>query len=1189
MVRRILVLTMLAFVASAATASADYVEIERPYSYVDPLGVNSSGVVLAMGSTDLANPNDTVVPFTWNGGFTELPPSPSAAGQALVRMAAYDINDQGRIVGLTGYTNPSSPCLYVGQPRINRGTVWAGAGVLTELGGLPHAGDTSPCVWTESTGPEAMNGAGVVLGRSEGKTVTAAAGSPTVTPIPGTCPNYSESAVAINDAGTVVLQCATAARTVSAFGTVTDLPAGFYPARRGITPSGVILGRMNNLPAKLVGSAMSGVTTLQPLAGYAAATGEAIADDGTVVGWSGGGADTRATLWRPDGTPVDLNTMAPSNATGPLVTATDISPDGGYIIGRVTTGGGQSDAPIYRIGAGRDTLEVDLTAAAADGRPLNTGDLTEQETFNVRVTLKNTSTTETIKDLNYAGGAPLTVDARSVARIGTLSAPTGAPPSKLGPGESATFDYQLTAATDGVAAAIVKVTGKSDGGTPQEATGSLKLTVTQAARLNAALAQWARLRGIDSFLLASARKLYQGWDKRGLALQAQLRKVLSPAEQKRWFGTTAKKAVVDNVDIARALLMGRSPNATAAQFPQRSIDGVSADELYDEYNKAFKAEVGRGVAKYVKKYEELGAGAKKQLQLAYAESGLAVNFIMNTASQDQREEAGAMVLAFSDGVVDDVKSYAHWTKNEAGQLLNDGQAAMYAVANMDQGAKDFADAVSVPFERDAAARREIAKYADTQPRKWQRESAKLDAKIFNGGMEIVADTFVGGAATKLVTSTGKVVQLTKKGAALLNMAKATEVVDQTGKLAKGVKAVKNTKKAVDVGIAGEEAAALLSDSEKALKNTKGATIVQASDHGNVYKLPNVGGVPEVTLDAKAGILRSVEEDLAKTFGSKIELAEVLKPSTELRKPGAVAKLEMTGQKTGKAAMVDAGMPPDALGEAVLWKPKVKPQEIPGFKNLSKSRQAAAIKEYENAVKANAEWRSPAAGSKTSKLKQLIGKEGMVPLDDKPWPGGLQRFVNAEFELVKVPGKYADAYLIRVKKYQVVVKDMERGAKVVNTKTVVNSTKAVAQGVDADAVAVMKVVGRDAAGKPVLGPLTASERSFVMSRYIDRNIKARAQGLVTDLAEHGATLIMDDADAAHAGFLLPKFGVPFMPDEVGIPFLQRIAQFVTPKGESVEATFITMWQAVHKEGGFGQHAVVLTKDARYLGEVPVRDW
>jgi hypothetical protein len=111
----------------------------------------------------------------------------------------------------------------------------------------------------------------------------------------------------------------------------------------------------------------------------------------------------------------------------------------------------------------------------------------------------------------------------------------------------------------------------------------------------------------------------------------------------------------------------------------------------------------------------------------------------------------------------------------------------------------------------------------------------------------------------------------------------------------------------------------------------------------------------------------------------------------------------------------------------------------------------------------------------------------------------------------------------------------------------------------------------------------------MRRYVDRNVKARAAGVTTDLAEHGATLIMDDADAAHAGFLLPKFGLPFLPEDVGIPFLERIAKFVAPKGVSTEQMIKDMLAVVKKEGGFGQHAVVLTKDTRYLGEVPIALW
>jgi hypothetical protein len=835
-----------------------------------------------------------------------------------------------------------------------------------------------------------------------------------------------------------------------------------------------------------------------------------------------------------------------------------------------------------------DTLDVDVSAATPDGRALNTGDLTEQEAFNVRVTLHNTSAGQTIRDLRYAGGAPLTIDARSIARVGVLSAPAGAAPSTLGPGERATFDYTLTAGTDGVAAAITKITGTSGDGSAQEATGSLKLTITQAGRLNAALGQWARLQGIDTLMLGAARKLYQGWDRTGLRMQASLRRALSPAERRRWFGT-ASRNVIDNLDVARALLLGRSPNATAAQFPNRGFGGYTAEELQDEYNRAFKAELGKGVDRYVKRWSTLGSGARAQLRTAWGESSLAANYIMNTASQAQREEAEAMVLAFSDGVVEDAGSYASWTRNEVTNLVNDGASLITAFDQVDKGADDLVDDLTVPFVKRAEARDRIAGLADDHPIKYMRESAKLDAGDVNTAGEAVADTMIGGAAAKLITSGGRVVQLARKGAALINMAKATEVIDRSGKLAKGVRAVKDTKNALGVGLSGEEAAALLQEGEGALKDVRGATLVQSSDYGNVYRLPNVGGVPEVTLDAKAGILRSVEDDYARTFGRPIELAEVLKPSTELRKPGAVAKLELTGQKTGKAAMVDAGMPADALGEAVYWKPKVRPQEIPGFTALSKERQAAAIKEYENALKAVNEWDDPKSGSKTYKLQRVIGRAGTVALDDRPWPGGLQRFVNAEFELVKVPGEYADAYLIRVKRYELVVKDTLRGGRVVNTKTVVNSTRALAQGVDADAVGLSKVAGRDAAGRPILAPLDASERSFAMSRYIDRNVRARASGAVTDLAEHGATLVMDDADAAHAGFLLPKFGVPFMPDDVGIPFLQRIAKFVAPSGVSPEQMFQNMLQAVRSEGGFGQHAVILTKDTRYLGEVPLAAW
>jgi hypothetical protein len=120
----------------------------------------------------------------------------------------------------------------------------------------------------------------------------------------------------------------------------------------------------------------------------------------------------------------------------------------------------------------------------------------------------------------------------------------------------------------------------------------------------------------------------------------------------------------------------------------------------------------------------------------------------------------------------------------------------------------------------------------------------------------------------------------------------------------------------------------------------------------------------------------------------------------------------------------------------------------------------------------------------------------------------------------------------------------------------------------------------------------------MQRYVDKNIKARrkpagSKGAMPDMAEHGVTLNLDDATAMVAGKkLLPAFGVPFQPFGVGSNYLQKVARSLSGPGASpaaVEKMHKKMLQVVHSEGGFGQHAVVLTSDSRYLGEVPFIDW
>ena len=83
--------------------------------------------------------------------------------------------------------------------------------------------------------------------------------------------------------------------------------------------------------------------------------------------------------------------------------------------------------------------------------------------------------------------------------------------------------------------------------------------------------------------------------------------------------------------------------------------------------------------------------------------------------------------------------------------------------------------------------------------------------------------------------------------------------------------------------------------------------------------------------------------------------------------------------------------------------------------------------------------------------------------------------------------------------------------------------------------------------------------------------------------------MFDASARSAGKLIPTYGAVFMPRAVAEPFLARIAPFVKPAGYTNEQMVEKMLKFVEAEGGFGQHAVTVTRDGRWLGDVKFKDW
>lgn len=838
-------------------------------------------------------------------------------------------------------------------------------------------------------------------------------------------------------------------------------------------------------------------------------------------------------------------------------------------------------------------IEVALEAFSPDGRPA-TDSIALAQALTVVVTIANTSQDQDLTDISFAQDSPFVVDSRSPGGLAIASGPEPEldPDLTLAPGEKASFTYELTATENGLVAGHSKVFAKDENGAQHSDAESLRFDIADGAELTDDLGRYVVMQSMDKYLQISFRKWQDGLVARGKELHRRLKEVFSRKERKKWFGSATKLLLAPR-DFAAAILGGVSPEMIAARLPKTTFKGFTAEQLEQEYRAAFKTEVGQGVSQWVKGWSDLGAAAQKGLQDTWSEVMLTSYYVLDTATPDERAEFEVRAMTLLDGTASSSENLYNTIKNEIPKWQENrkylDEALDLAVADAFLLSPD----IQAQMAKESEWRQNVLDMAQVDPVGFQRAWAERDAEIFNLGLPLIFDTLMGGGATHVG---GAVVR--GGGSAMMRAGKAIGILDEAGNLVRGPKtALKPSTSAAPAGPSLGEIAQIERNGNY-LDNIEGATIVQSSDVGNVYELPNVGGVPETTLDAKAGLLGELEDEYFAAFGERKEVAEVLKPGSELRKADGVAKLELTPQKTGKPEMLDAGAPKEILAEASVWRNSVNPRQQPGFKNLSKARQEKALKEWELANKRWAEWENPEPGSKTARLKECLGQRNTVPLDTEPNAAGLQRFVRAEFEEVAVADGTAEAKLIRVKHYEIEVRDMNRGGRVVNRKTVVDNLEVAApQTPDADAVALAKVIGRDADNNPILAPFTREEREFFMPRYIDKNIKARKKkpgspGAIPDNAEHGVTLVMDDASAQAAGKLLANYGVPFLPEGPGLSYLARIAPFVAKAGATpaeIAATYHKLVGIVRSEGGFGQHAVIVTRDTRYLGEIPVASW
>ncbi len=879
------------------------------------------------------------------------------------------------------------------------------------------------------------------------------------------------------------------------------------------------------------------------------------------MGSSGGGA-TRITdgqfdspAWAPDGTRIV------TRGGGTSTSVTTMSPQG---TDRHTFQ--IPDSPNPGNLAWQPRKRLSLTLSGGD-------DVSASETFTVKLELE--AGDDPVSNIRLADPAGVGIGNGGFpegerGEVSLLSGPQPPIPDALAAGEVSTHTLQLRAEIEGRAAVYAKASATGPGGSTQTDGHTLIVdTIPVQAETDADWARYGALGVADHLWVESFRVFDEDLTRRAAIIQTKLAKRLGSQDQKLYFGDK-KKLEITPLERLIADRRNWPPKFVAMVTPNKSVrsgdERFTAEELDQVYEEAFIEEASRGLTEHIEGYKKLGRAAKKLVTDTGAELAMSWRTMWGSATTEERAQIEAQFISFLeeyDATFNErLPNLMHTTLRETFSTSTYRYAGE-AIAKSIGDATLLSDEMQGLLAQQRLKELRILKLADSDPVAFQRAMAEVNAEYYTFGMSTALDQIIGGGVVRIPAASRAVVS--GAGAGLMRFGRAAGVLKENGSVIGGVPhAIELAPAGGPRGLSAAEQLALRSSNF--LENVEGATVIRSAT-GDIFELPNVGGVPFSDIRVKQGILGQLEAEGA-AAGLPVELAEVAKPGSALRKLGGVAKTEVTKSKTGKPSMVDGGMPLPALGEANVWT-----ADRPGglaFRLMSKVRQQAALKEWDAAKQAWAEYNNPVPGSPLAQFKNAVGSRTTIPLGGGA--GGLEREAVCQFEEVLVRGQNgAKARLFRVQYYE--VREVIDG-NIVNSRVIHNYRKGVPQTPDADAVGLGKIIDGEVA------PLTRAEKEFYMPRYRRLNTNAARAGNFAG-AEHGTTLVMDDAGTNSSGYLLGKFGLGFMSEEVAAPFARRIAPFTGLSPEKLLSL---------TKGEFGQKAILIRSSVdAYYGEIPFASW
>ncbi|MGK2955467.1 MAG: hypothetical protein ACSLFI_07355 [Solirubrobacterales bacterium] len=565
-------------------------------------------------------------------------------------------------------------------------------------------------------------------------------------------------------------------------------------------------------------------------------------------------------------------------------------------------GGNCTGNMTFGVAASPPGLDVRISPVAA---------ATSGETFPLKVTVRNTSTTENITNIKLAyphgfGVANSYYPAADRGDIQVVSGPTPKFPTSLGAGQSSVHTISMRATTIGKVGLEAKAEARgATSNTLAKDTGYGEVVIGETQPKESE--RTAMVAAGAAMFLNQARVTMRDQEARyAKSLFNALKKRLSAKAQKFYFGAKGKLKITQ-YEQALARLKGMPAELMALATPNKQKlfkDGnvYLNEQQFARFQQMHNAEMLRLTGDFLGKTGgAIAQEASYWAGVASVEGQGRIAADLALWREMNAQDGDYLLQAISDS----------FSAKGASRALAESNAALQA---------GFEEAVNKALEAREARIGKLTKLAERDPDAFIEAIADDSAKMGFEGLKLMSEQLMGEAAFRLA---GKVFS-----GARAAVARFTEGI--------GAGSAADARTLAKTTALGERSATLgptyIDDLSKEAK-----TMI------SLRRMEDIGGMPIADVEITQEIVDKANDRL-RQLGYDAEAEVLFRPSSPYKVEDAFAKVETVGVKNIAPIDLALGAPPSILAETAIFKP-IKPESLPGWKGYSDLDQILLKERY----------------------------------------------------------------------------------------------------------------------------------------------------------------------------------------------------------------------------------------------------